>query len=34
LWQEAQRRSTEVMGVEARSILDGLLSQAEKLAAP
>jgi DNA-binding MarR family transcriptional regulator len=34
LWQEAQRRSTDVMGVEARSILDGLLGQAEKLAAP
>ena len=34
LWQEAQRRSTEVMGVDARPMLDGLLSQAEKLAAP
>lgn len=34
LWQEAQRRSVEVMGADARSLLDGLLSQAEKLAAP
>lgn len=34
LWQEAQRRSTETMGEDARAILDGLLSQAEKLAAP
>lgn len=34
LWQEAQRRSTEIMGPDARSILDGLLSQAEKLAQP
>ncbi|MGE3915241.1 MAG: MarR family winged helix-turn-helix transcriptional regulator [Hyphomicrobiaceae bacterium] len=34
LWQEAQRRSTEIMGPETRSILDGLLSQAEKLAVP
>ena len=34
LWQDAQRRATEVMGVEARGTLDGLLGQAEKLAAP
>ncbi|MGE0766893.1 MAG: MarR family winged helix-turn-helix transcriptional regulator [Hyphomicrobiaceae bacterium] len=34
LWQEAQRRSTEVMGAQARSILDSLLGQAEKLSAP
>ena len=34
LWQEAQRRSSEVMGPDARSILDALLTQAEKLAAP
>lgn len=34
LWQEAQRRATECMGMEARAILDNLLSQAEKLAAP
>jgi DNA-binding MarR family transcriptional regulator len=34
LWQEAQRRSIDIMGEDARSILDGLLSQAEKLAAP
>lgn len=34
LWQEAQRRSIETMGGDARSILDSLLSQAEKLGAP
>ena len=34
LWQEAQRRSTETMGVDARSALDSLLADAEKLAAP
>ena len=34
LWQEAQRRSTETMGVDARSTLDSLLTHAEKLAAP
>ncbi len=34
LWQEAQRRSVDIMGVDARGLLDGLLSQAEKLAAP
>ncbi len=34
LWQDAQRRSVETMGVDARGLLDGLLSQAEKLAAP
>lgn len=34
LWQEAQRRSVEIMGADARGVLDGLLTQAEKLAAP
>jgi DNA-binding MarR family transcriptional regulator len=34
LWQEAQRRATETMGGDARSLLDGLLGQAEKLASP
>ena len=34
LWQEAQRRSTEIMGSDARQLLDGLLTQAEKLAVP
>ena len=34
LWQEAQRRSVDVMGSDARHVLDGLLAQAEKLVAP
>jgi DNA-binding MarR family transcriptional regulator len=34
LWVEAQRRSTECLGAEAKATLDGLLSQAEKLVAP
>lgn len=34
LWQEAQRRSIDIMGTDARAVLDGLLAQAEKLASP
>lgn len=33
VWQEAQRRAISVMGNDSRAVLDGLLSQAEKLAA-
>ena len=33
IWQAAQGRAVGVMGDESRSVLDGLLSQAEKLAA-
>ena len=33
VWREAQTRTIRVMGPESRSILDGLLGQAEKLAA-
>jgi DNA-binding MarR family transcriptional regulator len=33
VWREAQTRTIRVMGPESRSILDNLLSQAEKLAA-
>jgi DNA-binding MarR family transcriptional regulator len=33
VWQQAQKRATEVMGQESRETLDGLLAQAEKLAA-
>lgn len=33
VWQSAQRRAVEVMGKESRETLDGLLVQAEKLAA-
>ena len=33
LWQGAQRRAIDVMGKDSRSTLDGLLTQAEKLAA-
>jgi DNA-binding MarR family transcriptional regulator len=32
IWQEAQRRAVSSMGAESRNVLDGLLSQAEKLA--
>ncbi len=34
VWQEAQRRAVEAMGADAQQVLDGLLSHAEKLAAP
>lgn len=34
IWQEAQRKTTAVMGAESRGMLDGLLAQAEKLIAP
>ncbi len=33
IWQDAQRRATTVMGPESRTVLDGLLDQAEKLIA-
>ena len=33
IWQDAQRRATAVMGPESRTVLDGLLDQAEKLIA-
>ncbi|MCB1519821.1 MAG: winged helix-turn-helix transcriptional regulator [Hyphomicrobiaceae bacterium] len=33
IWQDAQRRTTAAMGAESRSVLDGLLDQAEKLVA-
>lgn len=33
VWQATQRRAVEMMGKESRDTLDGLLSQAEKLAA-
>ncbi len=32
IWQETQRRAVSSMGAESRNVLDGLLSQAEKLA--
>ncbi len=32
VWQEAQRRTLTALGPESRSLLDGLLQQAEKLA--
>ncbi|MEZ5855267.1 MAG: MarR family winged helix-turn-helix transcriptional regulator [Hyphomicrobiaceae bacterium] len=34
VWQEAQRRAIDAMGGDAQQVLDGLLSHAEKLAAP
>ena len=33
VWLEAQRRTTGIMGTESRSVLDALLSQAERLVA-
>ncbi|MGD9785282.1 MAG: MarR family winged helix-turn-helix transcriptional regulator [Hyphomicrobiaceae bacterium] len=33
IWQDAQRRTLTVMGAESRTVLDGLLDQAEKLVA-
>lgn len=33
VWQDAQKRANGVMGPESRAVLDGLLSQAEKLLA-
>lgn len=33
VWREAQTRTIRILGPESRSILDGLLTQAEKLAA-
>ena len=33
VWREAQTRSIRIMGPESRATLDGLLMQAEKLAA-
>ncbi len=33
IWQEAQKKTVGVMGSESRKILDGLLTQAERLAA-
>ncbi len=33
VWQEAQRKTVGVMGPESRAVLDGLLSQAERLVA-
>lgn len=33
IWQEAQRKTTAIMGQDSRALLDGLLSQAEKLVA-
>lgn len=33
IWAEAQRRAIAVMGADSRSVLDGLLSHAEKLVA-
>ncbi|MGI9403380.1 MAG: MarR family winged helix-turn-helix transcriptional regulator [Hyphomicrobium sp.] len=32
IWQDAQKRAVSAMGAESRNVLDGLLSQAEKLA--
>ena len=32
IWQDAQKRAMSAMGAESRNVLDGLLSQAEKLA--
>jgi len=32
VWQDAQKRAVSAMGAESRNVLDGLLSQAEKLA--
>jgi DNA-binding MarR family transcriptional regulator len=32
VWQDAQTRAVSAMGAESRNVLDGLLSQAEKLA--
>ncbi len=32
IWQDAQTRAVSAMGAESRNVLDGLLSQAEKLA--
>jgi DNA-binding MarR family transcriptional regulator len=34
VWQNAQRRATEVMGTNSRATLDHLVSQAERLAVP
>jgi DNA-binding MarR family transcriptional regulator len=34
LWQAAQKRAVEVMGLESRRTLDELLSQAERLVVP
>ncbi len=34
VWQDAQKRTITVMGPESRAVLDGLLTQAEKLIAP
>jgi len=34
LWQAAQKRAVEVMGLESRRVLDDLLSQAERLVVP
>lgn len=33
IWQDAQRKTTAIMGHESRAMLDGLLGQAEKLIA-
>jgi DNA-binding MarR family transcriptional regulator len=33
IWQDAQTRAVSAMGAESRNVLDGLLSQAEKLVA-
>jgi DNA-binding MarR family transcriptional regulator len=33
VWMDAQSRTTRTMGTESRATLDGLLAQAEKLAA-
>jgi DNA-binding MarR family transcriptional regulator len=33
IWQEAQKKTVGIMGSDSRKILDGLLSQAERLAA-
>ncbi len=33
IWQDAQMRAVSAMGAESRNVLDGLLSQAEKLVA-
>ena len=34
LWQAAQKRAVEVMGLESRRVLDDLLAQAERLVVP
>ncbi len=34
LWQAAQKRAVEVMGLESRKVLDDLLTQAERLVVP